>query len=307
MSGNKESLKRLRRLALRHKAAIVGIVILLVACTCACIAPWIAPYDVGTKVGPVFAEPSRQFLLGLDDGGTDVLSQLIWGARITLLVGFAGAAVAVTIGGLMGTLAGYSRGTFGIVLMRVTDYFLIVPIMAFMIVVAAIWGPGLWHMIVVIGILSWAMTARVVCSQVKSIRERVYILRATSLGSGHGRIIVQHVLPQVAPLLVASAVMSIASAVFSETALSFLGLGDPSSVSWGKIIENGFNRSAISVGAWWVTVPPGVCVAMVILAATLVGRAIEEACSPRLKLNYLTMGRIQRRSAVPGPVERKAS
>jgi peptide/nickel transport system permease protein len=192
------------------------------------------------------------------------------------------------IGGTVGLLAGYFGKSVDTVLMRITDYFLAIPDVPLMIVVAAIWGPSLFHIIVVIGVLLWTGTARVVRAQVKSIRERVYVKRARSLGAGHVRIIVRHVLPQIAPLLIANTVLTIAVAVFDETALSFLGLGDPSRISLGKVIENAFQRTAISSGAWWAIVPPGAAVALLILACSLIGRAMEDALNPRLRVAHLS-------------------
>ena len=213
---------------------------------CAVLAPWIAPYDPHEQVGPVFGHPSWSHPLGLDDGGIDMLSLLMWGCRISLVVGFAATFVSMVIGGTIGVAAGYFGGRTDNVLMRITDYFLVIPDVPLMIVVAAIWGPSLFHIVIVIGILLWTSTARVIRAQVKSVRERVYVKRARALGAGHTRIVVRHVLPQVAPLLIANTVLTIAVAIFDETALAFLGLGDPNSVSLGKIIENAFQRSAIS-------------------------------------------------------------
>src|SRR5213075_3511379 len=129
---------------------------------------------------------------------------------------------------------GYYGGRTDTVLMRITDYFLVIPDVPLMIVVAAIWGPSLFHIVVVIGILLWASTARILRAQVKSVRERVYVKRSRALGAGHARIVARHVLPQVAPLLIANTVLTIAVAIFDETALSFLGLGDPSTTSLGR-------------------------------------------------------------------------
>jgi peptide/nickel transport system permease protein len=127
----------------------------------------------------------------------------------------------------------------------------------------------------------------VIRAQVKSVRERVYVKRARSLGASHGRVVARHVLPQVAPLLIANTVLTIAVAVFDETALAFLGLGDPSRVSLGKVIENGFQRAAISAGAWWAIVPPGVLVALLILSCSLIGQSLEDALNPRLRVAHL--------------------
>src|SRR5205085_10020512 len=144
-----------------------------------------------------------------------------------------------------------------------------------------------FHIVMVIGLLLWTSTARVIRAQVKSVRERVYVQRARSIGAGHVRIIFRHVLPQIAPLLVANTVLTVAVAVFDETALSFLGLGDPGRISLGKVIENAFQRAAISSGAWWAIVPPGALVALVILGCSLVGQALEDALNPRLRVAHL--------------------
>jgi peptide/nickel transport system permease protein len=172
--------------------------------------------------------------------------------------------------------------------MRITDYFLVIPDVPLMIIVAAIWGPSLFHIVIVIGILLWTSTARVIRAQVKSVRERVYVKRARALGAGHSRVILRHVLPQVAPLLIANTVLTIAVAIFDETALAFLGLGDPSRISLGKVIENAFQRAAISTGAWWAIVPPGALVAVIILGCSLLGGAIEDALNPRLRVAHLS-------------------
>jgi peptide/nickel transport system permease protein len=224
----------------QRPSAAVGVTLLGLVILGALIAPWVAPYGLHTREGPVFGHPSWSHPLGLDDGGIDMVTLLMWGARISLIVGFAATLVSMLIGGTIGVLAGYFGGKTDVVLMRITDYFLVIPDVPLMIVVAAIWGPSLFHIVIVIGILLWTSTARVIRAQVKSVRERVYVKRARSLGAGHTRIVLRHVLPQVAPLLIANTVLTIAVAIFDETALSFLGLGDPSRISLGKVIENAF-------------------------------------------------------------------
>ena len=214
----------------------------------ALLAPWIAPYGLHEQVGPPFGPPSPAHPLGLDDGGIDMVTLLMWGTRISLLVGFAATVVSILIGGTVGLTAGYFGGKVDTVLMRITDYFIVIPDVPLMIVVAAIWGPSIGHIIIVIGILLWTGTARVLRAQVKSVRERVYVQRSRALGASHWRIVGRHVLPQVAPLLIANTVLTVAVAIFDETALSFLGLGDPSAISLGKVIENAFERAAISSG-----------------------------------------------------------
>ena len=272
----------------RRPSAAVGAVILLLVLLAAVLAPWIAPYGLHEQVGPVFGPPSWSHPLGLDDGGIDMVTLLMWGARISLVVGFAATLVSMVIGGTIGVLAGYFGSKTDTILMRITDYFLVIPDVPLMIVVAAIWGPSLFHIVIVIGILLWTGTARVIRAQVKSVRERVYVKRSRSLGASHLRIVARHVLPQVAPLLIANTVLTIAVAIFDETALAFLGLGDPSRISLGKVIEIAFQRAAISTGAWWAIVPPGALVALIILACSLIGGALEDALNPRLRVAHLS-------------------
>src|SRR5207302_6751846 len=192
------------------------------------------------------------------------------------------------IGGTIGVLAGYFGGKVDTILMRITDYFLVIPDVPLMIVVAAIWGPSLFHIVIVIGILLWTGTARVLRAQVKSVRERVYVKRARSLGAGHLRIVFQHVLPQVAPLLIANTVLTIAYAIFDESALAFLGVGVPG-VSWGIMLQHAFDRTAMTRGAWWAFVPPGVSIGLVVIGCYLMGQSIEDALNPRLRVAHLSI------------------
>jgi peptide/nickel transport system permease protein len=268
--------------------AKVGLAVLLAFVLLALLAPWIAPYDVHERVGPIYAPPSWKHPLGLDDRGADMLSLLIFGGRISLIVGFAAAMVAMLIGGGIGIVAGYYGGSRDAVLMRITDYFLVIPDLPLAIIVAAVWGASLTHLIFVIALLLWTTTARIVRAQVKSVRERVYVKRARSLGASDARIISRHVLPQIGPLLMANTVLTVAVAIFDETALSFLGLGDPSAITWGSIIEFAFLRTAISSGAWWAVIPAGLCVALVIMGCFWLGQAIEDGLNPRLKISYLS-------------------
>jgi peptide/nickel transport system permease protein len=279
---------QLLRKVRRQRGAVIGSAVLVALILIAVLAPWIAPYDIHTQVGEPFDPPSWSHPLGLDDGGIDMVSLLMWGLRISLVVGFAATFVSMVIGGSIGLASGYFGGKTDTILMRITDYFLVIPDVPLMIVVAAIWGPSLFHIIIVIGILLWTGTARVIRAQVLSVRERAYVKRTRALGAGHLRIVTRHVLPQVAPLLIANTVLTIAVAVFDETALSFLGLSDPSRISLGKLIENGFERAAISAGAWWAIVWPGVLVAVIILACSLLGGAVEDALNPRLRVAHLS-------------------
>jgi peptide/nickel transport system permease protein len=282
-----------------NKQAAAGALILAAVVLLAVLAPYIAPYDPREKAGAVFAPPSASHWLGLDDGGFDMLSLMLHGARVSLVVGFAAALVAMLIGGTVGLLAGYFGGRTDVVLMRLTDYFIVIPDIPLMLVAAAIWGRSLTNIIIIIGVIYWTTTARVIRAQVKSVRERVYVKRARAIGATHARVLFRHVLPQVAPLLVAITVLAVAVAIFAETAIAFLGLGDPTLISWGRLIENAFARSAISVDAWWAIVPPGLAVVVVVLACTMLGRTLEDSLNPRLRVGHLSVRRFRLRP-LPG-------
>lgn len=281
----------LRSALLGRWQARVGIAILAVFILVGVLGSLFEPYDPHAKTGDVYERPSGDHLLGTDDGGVDMLSLLISGTRVSLLVGFSAAVMAMLIGGTIGLLAGYFGGRTDTILMRVTDYVIVIPDIPLMIVIAALFGRSLTNIILIIGIIYWTFTARVVRAQVKSLRERVYVQRARSIGAGNARLIGRHILPQVAPLLVANSVLLIAFAIFAETFITFLGLGDPSLISWGRLIENSFKGNAVLNDAWWAIVPPGVCVAIVVLACTMVGQAMEDALNPRLRVGHVAIRR----------------
>jgi peptide/nickel transport system permease protein len=279
-------------------SAAIGLGILAVFIVLALIGPLIAPYSTTQASGIVYAAPSSRHWLGTDDGGIDVLSLILVGGRASLLVGGAATLVAMGIGGAVGVLSGYFGGAVDTVLMRITDYFLVIPDLVLMIVVATVWGPSLSHVIFVIGILLWTSTARIIRAQVKTLKERLFVRRSRAMGAGHVRILVHHILPQIGPLLIANTVLTIAVAIFDETALDFLGLGDPNSISWGVILEHANDRTAVSYGAWWTVVPAGLCIALVIVGCYLLGQAIEDALNPRLRVAHLSVNKWKLRSLV---------
>ena len=271
----------------RQPSAIVGLAIVGLFVLSAVLSPVLAPYSVSEQSCAVFAPPSSRHWFGCDDGGIDVLSLVLHGGAISMLVGLFATLIAMIVGSTFGIVSGYFGGWVDVVLMRITDYFLVVPQIALMIVVAAVWGPSLTHVVIVIGILMWTGTARVVRAQVMSIRERTYVKRVTALGASRTRIIFRHILPQVGPLLVANAVIAMTVAIFNETALAFLGLSDPTAITWGTIMEHAFDRAATAAGAWWAIAPAGTAVAVFIVGCYLIGRSIEDALNPRLQVSYL--------------------
>ncbi|HYK32353.1 MAG TPA: ABC transporter permease [Streptosporangiaceae bacterium] len=282
----------------QRKAAVIGLSIIGFFIVLSIIAPYVSPYSATAQTCAVYAPPSIHHWLGCDDGGIDMLSEIMQGGRISLLVGFAATLVAMIIGGGVGILSGYFGGWLDILLMRITDYLLVIPDLVFMLVIADVWGASLFHVIMVIGILEWTTTARIIRAQVLSLRERVYIKRTKSLGASDARIIARHILPQVGPLLIANTVLTVAIAIYLETALAFLGLEDPSVTTWGTILEHAFDRTAISSGAWWAIVPDGFVIALVIVGCFLFGQAIEDALNPRLKVSHFSMRRWRLRPLV---------
>jgi oligopeptide/dipeptide ABC transporter ATP-binding protein len=283
---------RLRwRALLRHRIGVLGAAMLLFAIVVAVFAPWIAPYDpyapVSVTIFDIFQPPSPAHPLGTDDGGKDVLSSLVYGARVSLVVGFTSAAIAIGIGALVGIVAGYRRGWLGSLLMRITDFFLVIPDLALMIVLVAIIGPSLGTIILVIGFLGWTGTARLIRAQTLSVRERKYVMRAQAVGAGDAHILRRHILPAVLPLMLANLVLVVSIAILEESSLAFLGLGDPTVISWGQMLNYAFERGAISAGAWWALLSPGFAIVWVVLGTTLLGFALENVVNPRLRRHHL--------------------
>jgi peptide/nickel transport system permease protein len=287
------ALRALASPIIRNRAALVALGVLAFFVFLALAAPLLVGDDPKEQVGQVFEPPSKEFPLGTDGGGANMVSMLVAGARVSLLIGFGAAIISALIGGTVGILAGFFSGKTDTVLMRITDYFLVIPDVPLMIVIAALFGRSTWNIIVIIGIIYWTFTARLLRAQTKSVRERVYVRRARALGARNSRLVLRHVLPQVTPLLIANTVLLIAYAIFAETFITFLGLGDPSAISWGRLMENAFTDDAIINEAWWAIIPPGLCVMFVVLACTILGQALEDALNPRLRTGHLSVRRFR--------------
>jgi peptide/nickel transport system permease protein len=270
---------------------LVGLAMLGLAIGLALFAPWLAPYDPEATervtIEDIYARPSLAHPLGTDDGGKDVLSAFLFGARVSLVVGFTASLISMLIGGTVGLIAGFYGGRLGNLLMRLTDIFLVIPDLPLMIVIVAMVGPSLWNIIVVIGILGWTGTARIVRSQALSLKERQFVLRARAIGAGNFHILRRHIFPLVLPLITTNTVLVISLSILEESTLSFLGLGDPTTLSWGGMLNFAFTRGAISTGAWWALLAPGLGIVWVVLGCTLLGNAMEEAFHPRLQSHHL--------------------
>jgi peptide/nickel transport system permease protein len=268
----------------REKAGVIGVAILLVFIALALLAPLLFPSSelkVTEATGGTLQPPSAGYPLGTDETGRSVLALLVWGARVSLLVGFAATVISMVIGTVVGIASGHFGSWSGAILERITDWFLVIPFLPLAIVLSTVLGASLLNVIVVIGVTSWPGTARLVRAQTMSVEARPYLERARVLGGGHRHQMSRHVLPNVMPLVLANTTLTVAIAILSETTLSFLGLGDPFRVSWGSMLDDAFAAGAISAGAWWYVLPPGICVVIVVLAFTLVGRALENVLDPR--------------------------
>jgi peptide/nickel transport system permease protein len=240
------------------------------------------PLPTGSTSASVFLPPSRIYWLGTDQLGRNVFDEIMLGAQVSVIVGFAATAIATTLGAVIGITSGYFSGPVDTVLMRGTDVALALPALPLMIVLAAILPRGLLTVILVIAVTSWPGPARIIRSGVLSERERTYILRARAVGCREWSIIGRYILPAVMPLILANAALLTAVAVLNEAVLAFLGLSDPTRASWGNLLQGAFNGGAMLQGAWWVIVPPGLCIVGLVLSFTLLSNAISEVLNPRL-------------------------
>jgi peptide/nickel transport system permease protein len=278
---------RFRGAPLRAGAALLcGIV------TVALLAPLLSPYDPATRAGAPFGRPSATHLLGTNDVGQDLLSELIYGARISLLVGIVAAVTATVVGAAVGLVAGYTRGWVDSALMRFADVVLAIPVVPLTIVVGVFAGPGLVTQIVVISSVTWARVARELRAQVLSLRERDDIQALRAMGAGPGYILPRHVLPGVAPLVAPQFVLATKVAITLEASLAFLGLGDVTAKSWGTMLSLAHARSAFLTDAWlWWVVPPGLAIATTVVAFALLGFGLEQRTRPVLRDHLRVAGR----------------
>jgi peptide/nickel transport system permease protein len=275
---------------------VIGFVILIFF-TIMAIAPqlFVGPLETATTASGTALEPvSAAHIFGTDELGRDILNLTVHGARISMSIGLLATVITVFVGALIGVVAGFLGGWTDNGLMRLTDLFLVLPTFVLAIVMAPIIldiiGPDtevfglratLLVIVIVIGITSWATTARIIRSQTLSIRERMFVDRARVIGGSPGHIMRRHIFPNVVNLIVAQAVITFAAAVFIETSLSFIGLGDPFAPSWGEILDAAQQAGAPGLGAWWYIAPPAVCVILVVLSFTLVGNALDDILNPK--------------------------
>ncbi len=272
----------------RSRQGLAGLAILAVFVILALAAPLIVdarelnPVVARAAGNPQWASPDQFAPLGTDHIRRSVWAQFVWGSRVSLFVGLAATVLTVVIGSTIGIIAGYRGGRLAALLMRFTEWFLVIPFLPLAIVLASILGRSVWNIIFVIGVTSWPWMARLVRSQVLTVKQRLFVDRARSLGAGGVHIVGRHILPNVSGLILANATLAVPISILTETSLSFLGLGNPSNPSWGKTLEEAFVNGAMTRNAWWYFVPAGVGILAVVLAFTMIGRALEEIADPRL-------------------------
>jgi len=262
---------------------LIGFLILLVLGLIGLLAPAIAPYNpwrLGEDIP--YQPPSEKHILGTNDVGVDIFSELLFGARVSLMIGVLAGFFSVVIGTFIGLLGGFYGGIVSRIVMRITDIFLILPAIPLAILLTAIFKPSIWNVITAIIIVSWPPAARQIYAQTLSLKEEPFVEAAKALGASSLQIMVKHILPNLYPLVIANIVLMSGSAMLMEAGLSFLGLGDPTQRSWGMMLYYAQMSGAYSRGMWWWLLPPGFLIGLTTLGFTLTAQALEEILSPRL-------------------------
>ncbi|MBK8159305.1 MAG: ABC transporter permease [Rhodospirillaceae bacterium] len=269
---------------LKRKLALLGLIIIAVFATAAILAPWLAPYDPTvtpdiTLLHPL--PPSTQYWLGTDLLGRDFLSRLIHGARATLIIGVVANGIAVAIGALIGVTAGYLRGRVGSALMRFTDLMMAFPALLLAILLAAMFKPSIWIVVMVIAMVSWVQLARVVYAETVSLAEREYVVAVRAIGASTIRILFRHILPHLVPTLIVWGTLGIATTSLFEATLSFLGIGvQPPTPSWGNMVNE--NQTYFESAPWLVFIP-GAAIGLLALSFNLIGDALRDILDPTLR------------------------
>jgi ABC-type dipeptide/oligopeptide/nickel transport system permease subunit len=272
----------------RHRAfnlaGLAGALLLVLLALLALFPQAVAPYDPTERVTTPLARPSAEFLLGANDIGQDLLSELIWGVRASLTIGLLVGSLAVLIGAIIGMVSGYREGWLRTLLLRLIDLTLVLPFLPLVILLSAYLGPGQRNVVLVLTLVSWAAPARVIYAQVLALRTELYIEAAHATGCTNGRIIARHLAPGVRTLVMTQGILVASASILAEASLSFLGLGDPSAKSWGAMLYFARASGAFLGDAWqWWVLPTGLMITLTILSLTLIVYALEEWFEPGLR------------------------
>lgn len=274
-------LKEFFQLLFGHPMGLAGTSIISLFLIMAFFAPFLGTQDPAASgaLENLLQPPSSQFWFGTDDLARDVWSQVIYGSRISLSIGFIAALITVFFGTIVGLASGYYGKIIDEILMRIVDFFMMLPELPLMIVLAAVLGPNMWNIILVVTLVSWPRTARVVRSQVLSLKERPFVESSRCIGASNFQLMFAEILPNVVPLMFAQAVLMVTEAIYAEAVLSFLGLGDPTSISWGMMLHSVFDSGVIAESYWWV-IPPIVSIVTLIVSFSLLGTAVSDILEP---------------------------
>lgn len=262
-----------------------GWIILLAMAACALLAPLLAPYDPYAVSGAPFEAPGAQHLLGTNDIGQDILSELIYGTRTSLAVGFLSAAISIVLGTAVGMAAGWFGGLTDRLLMKVTAFFMTIPFLPAVIILSAFTTPGFLTTSLILGVMSWAATARIVRAETMAIRGKEHILALRAMGAPSGYLLRRHVIREVTPLVLYRGAARVKAGILAESSLSFLGLGSAVEKSWGAMIYYAQAKNALLTDAWlWWILPPGICIALVSCALVMISYQLEERADRRLEV-----------------------
>lgn len=272
------------RLFVSNKRALFGTLLLGIFILLALVGPMVYSYEhdgyfLGTRLGA----PTSEYKLGFDEMGRDVLGALIYGARASLAIGFFVTLLIALVGTTFGIAAGYYGGIFDIVIMRITEAFMMIPTLPLMLTLAAIIGQKFSNIILILGLTGWTGTARLVRSQTLSIKERNYVERARSLGASNVYIMRKHIFPNVFPLIFSNIILLVQNAIISESTLAFLGIGDPSIPTWGQLLRSAREQGAITIGSWWLFVPAGLLIVLLASSFVFIGYGFDEILNPKLR------------------------
>jgi peptide/nickel transport system permease protein len=275
--------RRALRAFVKNRLAVVGTILLLVFVLCAVFAEFIAPYDpLEMRLDSGYLQPGEQgFLLGTDNFGRDILSRLIYGSRISLTVGLVVVSIATILGSTLGLLSGYYGGVVDILVMRLVEVLASFPFLILAVAVMAVLGPSIYNVMLVLGIVSWPIYARLVRSQVLTLRESPFVEAARAIGAGNTRVMFKHILPNCTSTLIVTAAMSMAGAILSTAALGFLGLGvQPPTPEWGMMLNEG--KDFLRRAPHMITIP-GIAIMLVVLSLNFIGDGLRDALDPHIR------------------------